>query len=252
MVKNGKKIFMIFDIETLVDEELFRKAGRKNQIKRYDEEDEDYVPPAVYHLPICISYLITTDSDFTFKNGNRFVFHSFFSKDPSIIVAKFFSVFYKLIQICNNEGFLSYPILVSHNGKKFDLPILVIRAMKHYEILNEEAKKGLREFLDESDKWEKERANYRSRYSLYNLDTYYYFYSSLKSISLLWEIDSKTFMDGSGVKEFYEQGKFQEIALYCAEDVLTLGRVLNRLLIAKGNKEVALPESLEYCLWRVM
>jgi len=252
-INSEKKVFIIFDIETLVEEELFRKAAKKNQLERYDdEEDEDYVPPAVYHLPICVSYLITSSADIRFRNGKKFVFRSFFSEHPSKIVNKFFRMFFNVIRLCNkycSNGSLSlpYPILVSHNGVKFDLPVLVMRAIKHYEELSQEAKMGLKEFLDESDKWEKERANYRNKYSLYNLDTYYFFYSSLKAVASLWGLESKTFMDGSEVKEFYNQGKFEEIALYCAEDVLTLGRILNKLLIAKGESGIALPEIVEHC-----
>ncbi len=249
---NSKKAFIIFDIETLVEEELFRKVAKKNQLERYDDEDEDYVPPAVYHLPICISYLVTTNADIELKDKKKFVFKSFFSEYPSKVTDKFFNMFSNVIRWCHrhcNKGSLSlpYPILVSHNGIKFDLPVLVMRAIKHYEELSEEAKQGLKEFLDETDKWEKERANYRNRYSFYNLDTYYFFYSSLKAVASLWGLESKTFMDGSEVKEFYKQGKLTEIELYCAEDVLTLGRILNKLLVAKGEIGIALPETVEDC-----
>jgi len=247
---NQQKLFIIFDIETLVEDELLKKAAKKNQLERYnDENDEDYVPPAVYHLPVCISYLITNNGDFKFKNREKFVFKSFFSKDPSKVVDLFFKVLYKAICLTKRKDnpFLPYPILVSHNGIKFDLPVLVMRAIKYYENLSEESKSGLKEFLDESDKWEKERANYRSKYSIYNLDTFYYFYSSLKSIALLWGLESKTFMDGSEVERFYKDGRFEEIAFYCAEDVLTLGRILNKLLIAKGDAKVALPKEIQCC-----
>lgn len=255
-----EKIFIVFDIETLVDEKLFEEAAKKRQQDRYNEED-DYVPPAIYHVPVCISYLLTSNGNVQFPlklTSNRdviesreYIFKVYFSKSPVFLVNKFFEILGWLIgsyqQNRKGGNFVRYPILVSYNGTRFDLPLLTAMALKHYEGFSNAAKSGLREFLDESDKWERERANYSNKYSSYHIDAYRYFYSSLKSVGKFYGLEVKTYMEGKDIKSYFEDGKFKEIALYCAEDVLTLARVTGKLLEAKGEGRIKLPESINEC-----
>ncbi|WP_022670418.1 hypothetical protein [Hippea alviniae] len=249
------KVFIIFDIETIVEEDLFNKAAKRNQIKRYMDEEDEYIPSAVYHKPICLSYLLTTSKDVPiFKNGKRFVFKSIFSLNAVNIVNEFFGLLRYTTKWINKkfenlyaEPLFSYPFLVSHNGLKFDLPILTMRAIQHYDSLSKEAKEGLRKYLDDSDKWEKEKANYTKQYSTYQIDTYNFFRTNLKALAILYGFEAKTFMDGSEVKEYYENMRFNEIAKYCAEDVLNLAKIFNKLLIAKEGKNIAVPERIDEC-----
>ena len=248
MENKVSSVFFVFDMETLVDEPLFEHAAKKWQKERYRDEEDDYVPPSVYHEPICISYLVTSNSArFGEALKKDYVFRTVFSKDPKDIVEEFFSILHKLIVFCYSKS-LGFPALVSHNGNKFDIPILLARALKHYDALSDTAKKGLKQLMDDTDRWESERPNYLKNYSVYRIDTCDYFsYSSLKALSSLFGFPSKSIMEGSDVRRKYEEKEYEKIARYCAEDTLTVARILSRLLKAKGQIEPQIPEALDSC-----
>ncbi|MFN8672939.1 MAG: ribonuclease H-like domain-containing protein [Candidatus Sericytochromatia bacterium] len=243
--------YLFFDIETVVNEDFFYKTASEKQ-KEKKETENDFFMPSIYHVPVALSCLYA-GSD----KKPRFVSYS----NPNIsnlgiLESKFFENL-NLIMDCNKKYYEKdkkgknfkdiHPILVSHNGHNFDLPILTLRAMNNHEKLPEGAKEGLKEYLNDSDTWEKSRANYTNKYSKFNIDTYKIFNSNLKAICELFGIEAKTEMDGSKVRDYYAEEKYHEIAKYCAEDVLALSRVFNKYLIAKGENSLNLPSSIEEC-----
>lgn len=106
--------------------------------------------------------------------------------------------------------------LVGHNIKKFDAPILYLRACK-YDL------DPLKQLL------------YFTRRDI--IDTMemgsYYVYGhmvSLDSLCKFFRVESpKSKMDGSMVYDFYKQGRIEDIAKYCNEDVQALIDIYKKL-----------------------
>jgi len=232
-------VYLFLDIETIIDDNLIEKAGSeklKNQF--YNNE---FIKQSVFHVPVCFSFICNV-------NLQDFYFKSYISKNASLIVDKFFSNFYLLFEKSKLK-YSNYPIIVTHNGQNFDMPILTIQAIRFYDLLSEQAKMGIKEYLDTSDRWENSRPNYTSKNSMYHIDTYLLTnsYSSLKALCTLNGIDCKTQMDGKQVAEYFKDNKLKEIALYCAEDVLSLAKLFNRINIARGNDSLILQNDLNQC-----
>ncbi|AWB10340.1 hypothetical protein TDSAC_0987 [Thermodesulfobium acidiphilum] len=236
--------YLFLDIETIIDDELLRKTGSEKNIIQFN--NNEFIRQNVFHIPICFSVIVNIGTqDFYFK--------SFVSKNASLIVDKFFSGFYLLIEKSKQRN-LTYPIIVTYNGQSFDMPILTLQAIKYYDLLSQEAKDGLKEYLDTNDKWENNRPNYTSRNTIYHIDTYLLTnsYSSLKALCMLNGIECKTQMNGKQVGEYFRENKLEDIAFYCAEDVLSLAKLFNKINIARGNNSLILPENLEQCEIKIL
>lgn len=261
--------FLVFDIETIVDYDFF-EATASDRIKEKVETEKDFFPPAIYHVPVAISCLYTNNKNITVENEKKYKFVSFVGKNREDsefkVVNYFFEILDGLINFSEskrigimgrNNLYINYPVLVSHNGMGFDLPVLSLRALKYFDKLSDKAKNALREYLNNSDQWENNRPNYfTNKNSKFNIDTKSIWNYNLKSICALFGIEVKNTMEGSEVGELYKDfidekegssNNLNNIAIYCAEDVLALAKVLNKLIIAKGEKAIPLPETLEEC-----
>lgn len=249
--------YLVFDIETIVDNDFFNKVASEKQ-KEKKENDENYFVPPIYHIPIAISCLYTNNDGIVVDIGKNknYKFISCVIKNQnseSNLINYFFEVMEGIIKfskrknigIKGKNSFIKYPVLVSHNGYNFDLPVINLKAVKYYDNLSEKAKYALKEYLHDFDKWENERPNFTNKNSKFHLDTFSLWNFSLKSICSLFDIEVKNTMEGSKVEDFYKEKKYREIALYCAEDVLALSKVLNKLLIAKGENSIPLPKYLD-------
>jgi DNA polymerase elongation subunit (family B) len=236
--------YLFLDIETVIDYDLLIKAGSEKNINQFN--NNEFVSQSVFHVPICFSVI----GDF---GADDFYFKVFVSKNVPLLIDKFFSGFYLSIEQSKAKN-LQYPTIITHNGQNFDMPILTLQAIKYFDLLSENAKNGLKEYLDTSDKWERERPNYSSKNTNYHKDTYLLLnsYSSLKALCMLYGIDCKTQMDGRQVGEYFNNNRLEEIALYCAEDVLSLAKLFNRINIARGNDSLIIPESLNQCEVKIL
>lgn len=104
-----------------------------------------------------------------------------------------------------------------HNIKKFDLPILYLRALKY----------GLTA-LTKMIPTEGRSSQILDTMEMYAL-TSYREYISLDTVSKFFGVQSKSKMDGSQVYDYHKAGKFEEIAEYCAEDVEVVRRLYSLL-----------------------
>ena len=95
----------------------------------------------------------------------------------------------------------------------------------------------------ELDKWEKEKANYTNRYSKYNIDLIEMLgcrrKHNLNAMCSLCGIPVKNEGKGNEVLTYYQNGDFEKIAKYCAEDVkATYLLYLNYLLLKEDLREM--------------
>lgn len=113
---------------------------------------------------------------------------------------------------------LSYPIWVTFNGKRFDIPWLWHRAVKY-------GLDKLRTSLpSRNTKGDCEDVMEAFAVTAYGSDFYY----SLDDISKFLGVGAKT-MDGSMVHDYYLAGKHEEIRNYCKSDVDLL-RTIHKMI----------------------
>ena len=155
--------------------------------------------PVLFHKVVCISAVLAD------KNGKFIKVNTIEGKDEHEIIANF-------LNFIENHA----PRLVSYNGRGFDLPMLMIRAMKY----NLRAPR----YYNTSDKW----CNYRTRYdATWAMDLLDYI-SDFRAVSGL-RLDTlcamlgmpgKYDVHGDQVLELFYANKPQKIKEYCESDTL--------------------------------
>ena len=254
-----------FDIETIPDESLivqvlgeeadtFEDVLEKRRQKYKKETVEDVFFPPVFHEVVCISYLIRL----TNKDGTVSRFFSAFS--PALgeqnIISRFWKTLGKLIAICeeykanlSSDDWSGFTSIITYNGRVFDIPVLIARTLKHKDVIlqqkvgDKDVELGLTVFLDDTDRFEKEKASYLSRYSKYHIDLIDLLGGrskhTLQALCSLCNIPVKNQGKATEVTKFYKAGEFEKIARYCAEDVkATYMLFLHYLLLKAGIKEM--------------
>ena len=140
------------------------------------------------------------------------------------------------------ENFLNFinkknPKLVSFNGRIFDTPMLLIRAMKYklsvpafFEVENKVLGKS---------KWDNYRYRYSDRFHVDLMDHIGEF-GAVRGLNLdllcsMMEIPGKYDIHGDQVLELYYDNKIQQINEYCQSDVLNTYWLYLRYELLKGN-----------------
>lgn len=154
--------------------------------------------PVLYHKVVCISAVLLENDKFVKVNTIE-------GKDEHEIIANF-------LNFIENHA----PRLVSYNGRGFDLPMLMIRAMKY----NLQASR----YYNTNDKW----CNYRSRYDgVWAMDLLDHI-SDFRAVSGL-KLDTlcamlgmpgKYDVHGDQVLELFYANKLEKIKEYCESDTL--------------------------------
>ncbi len=196
--------FLVFDIETIKDIPMIEEIADEELKKKLIEDGE--FPAPHFHRVVSISVLT--------YDGNDTLFKSWCYPDEEKVLNFFWRAFSRLYQ----------PKLVTFNGKGFDLPVLILRSLQFPSMLEtKEVDKTFRILTDSSDKWENNQPNYLNRYTKYHIDLIELFglyrKFSLKAICYLCNIPVKTEGEGNKVEQMFYDGKFEDIARYCAEDV---------------------------------
>ena len=119
------------------------------------------------------------------------------------------------------------PILVTYNGRSFDLPVIALRALCHGVSLA----------------WYYREKNVRSRYSEEgHLDLCDWLADhgatrsgSLDAVARLIGLPGKTGVDGSQVAGMYALGQLDEIQRYCLSDVAQTALLLLRFRLLQGG-----------------
>lgn len=221
----------IFDCETILDTNLIQANfhisshlsefdSAKEAMQLYSEQHNTTFLPIPYHKVVAISAVIT-DEDYRFKRVN-----SIDGEDEETLIKEFFAFINKF-----------NPKLVSFNGRGFDIPMLLIRAMKYnltipayFESDNHQLGKN---------KWE----NYRARYSeMFHIDLLEQFNSfgavrglTLDLLSQASGIPGKFDLHGDQVLELYYNNEKQKIEEYCESDVLNTYLLYLKYLLLRGD-----------------
>lgn len=122
------------------------------------------------------------------------------------------------------------PLLVSYNGRGFDLPMLMMRAMKYN--LNAAA------YYDIKDKW----SNYRARYDItHHIDLLEQFCEfgatsrmGLNEVCNCLALPGKTSVSGEDVLELFYQNKTAQINEYCESDTLNTYWLFLKFSLLRG------------------
>jgi 3'-5' exonuclease len=217
--------FAVFDVETRVDKHLLNQvyfAGQglsdSEAFERYREDlrrrrDSDFFPLTL-HLPISIAVGNVGD-DYVLREVESLALADYSEEK---LVREFWA---------RAERFAG--TLVSFNGRRFDIPVLELAALRH----------GIAapaHFGDESLA--------RNRYSaVRHLDLYDYL-TNFGAVSLAGGMDllmkmlglpGKTAMDGSMVQEYFEAGRMDEIHRYCRNDVVQTYFLFLRVALMRGD-----------------
>ncbi len=129
------------------------------------------------------------------------------------------------------------PVLVTYNGRSFDLPVIALRALCHgvpigwyYRDANTRARYTEQGHLDLCD-WLADHGATRS--------------SSLDAIARLVGLPGKIGVDGSQVEGLYRAGQLAAIESYCLADVAQTALVLLRFRLMQGKLA---PEAYRLCV----
>lgn len=205
----------VFDCESIPDVELLKEIYDyngsdieicNNAFQEQEQKTGSPFLPLPFHKIISISAVICDDNCNFIKVGNYAS-----GESEREIIGDFLSHFNK-----------SNPKLVSFNGRNFDIPLIMLRAMKYN--LNANAYFETENIKQNKTKWE----NYRSRYSEnFHIDLFDCLSSfgaargiRLDVICKMANIPGKFDTSGDDVFRLYYEGSMQKIDEYCQSDVL--------------------------------
>ncbi len=206
---------LFLDIETVPLEynyqqlsEPFKKLwDLKWQFHKDVTPEQQYAKAGIYAefakvVCICVGYF----------NGKEFRIKSFYGDDEKILLEDFKSTL---------EKHFSGYALCAHNGKEFDFPFMcrrmLVNGISLPEALQIQGKKPWEiTHLDTMEMWK--FGDYKS-------------YTSLQLLAAIFNIPTpKDDIDGSQVaKVYYEEKNLERIKTYCAKDVVTVARLLQKM-----------------------
>ena len=211
----------VFDCESIPDAKLIRKIYgfegndeevSKEALKRQKEENGTEFLPLPFHKIISICAVLCDEF------GKFIKVNKIEGEDEEAMIRSFFNFI---------ERFS--PRLVSFNGKNFDLPVLVLRALKY----NIKASA----YLDTvSDKWN----NYKSRY---NEQKHCDLFESLgawrgvrlDTVCAMADLPGKYDTSGEQVMSLFYRNELEKIHEYCESDVLNTYMLFLKYELIKGN-----------------
>jgi predicted PolB exonuclease-like 3'-5' exonuclease len=219
----------IFDCETIPDLELvkshFKLDGKDLDVTQQafalqEAKTGSSFLPVPFHKVVAISAVIADDY------GSFQKINSIEGENEEQIIKKFLSFIDK-----------HNPKLVSFNGRGFDIPMLLIRAMKYslscpafFEVDNKALNKS---------KWDNYRYRFSDRFHVDLMDHISEFGAvrglNLDVLCTMLGAPGKFDVSGDQVHILYYEGKLKEIQEYCESDVLNTYWLFLRYELLKGN-----------------
>ncbi len=213
--------FLIFDIETVVDEGMLKEVGEERDLKRFHEGE--FMHPA-YHRVIAVSMMGIEGMRVRF-------FISRASRFEDALLKTFWNRFLSMIGRDGNN--LKFPVLITVNGKNFDVPVVLLRSLKHIDRFDDNERTSVMHFTDMSaEKYDPDHPYYMSRFTRYHIDIGNDIFGSrvsLKKLAHLSGISAKLEGRGEDVHKYFRKGDLERIARYCAEDVRATALIFSRI-----------------------
>ncbi len=219
----------IFDCETIPDTDLVRKQfsldgddlSVTNQAFTLQEEKTgSSFLPVPFHQVVAISAVISDDF------GKFEKVSSIGGKDEEEMIAGF-------LQFIDKHN----PKLVSFNGRNFDIPMLMVRAMK-YNLSCPAFYDKDNQLLGKS-KWDNYRYRFSDRFHVDLMDHISEFGAvrglKLDLLCTMAGIPGKFDVSGDQVHSLYYEKKLDEIKEYCESDVLNTYWLYLKYELLKGN-----------------
>ncbi|MGX3010044.1 3'-5' exonuclease [Helicobacter sp. 23-1044] len=217
----GGEMLCVFDCESVPDSALLREVYGysgddlsvcKMAFAKQKEFSGSEFLPLPFHKIIMISVLECDDGGY-FKRIGNFGYDEADSAMPNEG-----KILERFLYYLNKQQ----PKLVSFNGRNFDLPAIMLRAMKYH--LSAESYFETDNAAHNKNKWE----NYRSKFSEnFHIDLMDALSShgavrglKLDVVCKMAGIVGKFDMSGDDVWRLYFDGEYQKIAHYCQSDVL--------------------------------
>lgn len=211
----------VFDCESVPDTALLREiygyGGSDLEVcesafEAQKEATGSAFLPIAFHKIIMIS-VIECDDNGRFKRIGNFGFD-----DESCAPPNEQKILERFLYYLNKTN----PQLVSFNGRNFDLPAIMLRAMKYN--LSAESYFETENAAHNKNKWENYRARYCERFHIDLMDVLSSFGAArglkLDVVCKMAGIVGKFDTSGDDVCELYFEGKYEKIAHYCQSDVL--------------------------------
>ena len=203
-----EKTYLVFDIETIDESSL---ESRGEELREDDEGSPAKFPPIHRHKIVAIGALWLSERYYFKKLG---IFSE--GKDERAIVEDF-------------NGFMTQkrPILVSFNGRRFDVPVIFLRSIKYGLLMD----------------WHLRTQDYTRRYpptrhlDLCDILADYGAsgFTSLDNMAHLLGLPGKAEMDGSMVQAEFFRGNLAKINGYCLADVVMTTCIFLRYSLAAGD-----------------
>lgn len=201
--------FLVFDIETAPSELDWKPP----------EDDPDKFPPLPAQRILCLSGMHIKIAPQQ-QSCEVPSFGSVGEPDNEIdIIQRFRS-------IMSNDRMTA----VSWNGRRFDVPLLVLRSIRYGEHCGIFFTKDFNYRYSDIGHWD-----VADDATLFGAAYHY----SLGDACQLLGLPGKMGIDGKKVWEYYSKGRLQEIVEYCHLDVLETACFAMRLLLSKGRINVA-------------
>ncbi|CAA6802041.1 MAG: Polysaccharide biosynthesis protein WlaX [uncultured Campylobacterales bacterium] len=220
----------IFDCETIPDADLARKifdidgtdeevSNKAFEIQLEKTKSSSFLP-VVFHKSVAISAVICDDY------GRFQKVSSIDGEDEETILRNFLNFIDK-----------HNPKLISYNGRGFDLPMLMLRAMKYG--LSCPAYFNADDRTLGKTKWDNYKARYSDKFHIDLLEMVSDYGAvrglNLDTLSLMLGHPGKFDVHGDQVVELYYEDKLKEIKEYCESDVLNTYLLYLKYEILRGN-----------------
>jgi len=207
----GERTYAVIDIETVPDRELYDAERDAPKREGRGEATEDAFPPPWAHRVVVVG-ILWLGPDFSFRKIGS-IGHGT-TEEPKILR--------------DLSGFLDkeHPVLVTFNGRRFDLPVMALRSLRH----------GVPAawFFWQNNAY---RQRYRSDMHVdlcEELSDYGSIRrSKLDSVARLVGLPGKFGMDGSQVEAAVQRGEIEDVRRYCQADVTQTVFVWLRYLLLK-------------------
>jgi hypothetical protein len=219
----------IFDCETIPDSALLRRiygfegsdeAVAKAAVEAQEAKTGSEFLPIAFHKVVAVSAVIADDFGMFLRVNSM-------EGDTEEALIKSF------LQFIDRHN----PKLVSFNGRSFDMPMLMVRALAHnlscpayFDMDNKELNKN---------KWEHYRARFSDRFHVDLMDHISDFGAArglkLDHLCAMAGMPGKYDVSGDQVMALYFAGELEKIKTYCESDVLNTYWLYLKYELLKGN-----------------